>query len=152
MSLSKKLTYKGTLRHVFYLSEVPSPPMTPCSLPPYTLYTCIQYTYSHREGGGESYPERRLLGQQFTKPVENTNMIDCTVSPVYTLLNTSIKRRHLRFGVFIVIQSMHKPLPDIRRRIFATHPRTKQTHQVVFRGRSETENKRHKNKVSMKQK
>jgi hypothetical protein len=21
--------------------------------PPYTLYTCIQYTYSHRDGGGE---------------------------------------------------------------------------------------------------
>jgi hypothetical protein len=50
----KKSTGKGTLRQLFYLSEFPSPPMTP--YPPYTLYTCIQllqYTYSHREGGGE---------------------------------------------------------------------------------------------------
>jgi hypothetical protein len=31
------------------VSEAPSPTMTPYS-PPYTLYICIQYTYSHREG------------------------------------------------------------------------------------------------------
>jgi hypothetical protein len=33
------------------------------------VYTCIQYTYSHREGGrgGTVEPERRLEGQQFTK-------------------------------------------------------------------------------------
>ncbi len=49
---------KKTLRQVFYLYEAPSPPTTPYSLQPYTLYTCIQYTYSHSEGGrGE--PERR---------------------------------------------------------------------------------------------
>jgi hypothetical protein len=47
----KKLTCKGTLQQVFYLSEAPSPPydpiLTPPPLtltPPYTLYTCIQYT------------------------------------------------------------------------------------------------------------
>jgi hypothetical protein len=54
----KQLTSKGTLRHVFSMSEAPSPPMTPYPPPPYTLCTCtcIQYTYSHREGGkgGES--------------------------------------------------------------------------------------------------
>jgi hypothetical protein len=33
----KELTCKGTLWQVFYLSEVPSPPMTLCS-PSYTLY------------------------------------------------------------------------------------------------------------------
>jgi hypothetical protein len=34
------------------MSEIPSPPMTPYSSSfPSTLYTCIQYTYSHREGG-----------------------------------------------------------------------------------------------------
>jgi hypothetical protein len=33
---------------------------------PYTLYKCIQYTYSHRRGGRVE-PERRLEGQQFTK-------------------------------------------------------------------------------------
>ncbi len=52
-----------------YLSEAQNPP------PAYILYTCIQYTYSHREGW-ESEPERRLEGQQFTKQGENTNMID----------------------------------------------------------------------------
>jgi hypothetical protein len=34
----KKLTCKGTLRHVFYLSEAPSPPMTPYSPPLHTVY------------------------------------------------------------------------------------------------------------------
>jgi hypothetical protein len=34
--------------------------------PVYTLYTCIQYTYSHREGGRVK-PGRRGKGQQFTK-------------------------------------------------------------------------------------
>jgi hypothetical protein len=32
-----------------YLSEAPSPPMTPYSATPYTLYTCVQHTSSHRE-------------------------------------------------------------------------------------------------------
>jgi hypothetical protein len=48
----KKLTCKGTLRQVFYLSEAPSRPMTGYSCPTYTLYTCMQYTYSHREEEG----------------------------------------------------------------------------------------------------
>ena len=47
-----KLTGKGTLRQVFYLSEAPSPPMAPY-YPLYTMCACIQYTYLHREGGGE---------------------------------------------------------------------------------------------------
>ncbi len=44
----KKFTCKGILRQVFYLSEAPYEydPHTP---DPYTLYTCIQYNYSHRE-------------------------------------------------------------------------------------------------------
>ncbi len=32
-----------------YLTEAQNPQLPP---PPYTLYTCIQYTYSHREGRG----------------------------------------------------------------------------------------------------
>ncbi len=42
-----------------YLSEAPSPPMTPYSATPYTLYTCV-YTYSHREEdeGGELTREK----------------------------------------------------------------------------------------------
>ncbi len=47
----KKFTCKGTLRQVFYLSEAPSPPMTPYFPPPYTQYKCMQNTYAHREGG-----------------------------------------------------------------------------------------------------
>jgi hypothetical protein len=44
----KKLTCKGTMRQVYiYMSG--SQNLIP--LPPYTLYTCIQYTYSHREEG-----------------------------------------------------------------------------------------------------
>ncbi len=50
---SKKLT----LRQVFYLSEATSPPMTHTPLS-YTLYTCIQYTYSHMEGGGKLTREK----------------------------------------------------------------------------------------------
>jgi hypothetical protein len=49
MSSSKKLTCKGTLRPVFICLR----PRTPYPPPPNTLDTCIQYTYSHKEGGGE---------------------------------------------------------------------------------------------------
>jgi hypothetical protein len=47
-------------QHWFYLSEAPSPLMTFILHPLYTLYTCIQYTYSHREGvtGGELTREK----------------------------------------------------------------------------------------------
>jgi hypothetical protein len=45
-----------------YLSEA----QNPIPSPHYTLYTCIQYTYTDREGGTVE-PERRLEGQQFTK-------------------------------------------------------------------------------------
>jgi len=58
----KKLTCKGTLRQVFICLR----PRTPYPSPPYTLSTCIQYHYSHREGG-EVEPERRGEVQQFTK-------------------------------------------------------------------------------------
>ncbi len=60
----KKLTYKGTLRQVF-ICWGPEP-HTP---PSFTLYTCIQYTYSHRERGEEERvePGRRFEAQQFTK-------------------------------------------------------------------------------------
>jgi hypothetical protein len=73
MSSYKKIICKGTLRLVFYLSEAPSPPMTP--FPPYTLYMCILYTYLHRKGGGELTREKV---REVT--VENTNMTDCITS------------------------------------------------------------------------
>jgi hypothetical protein len=43
--------FRVTLRQVFFLAETP-PLQCPHTPPPYTLYTCIQYTYSHMEGGG----------------------------------------------------------------------------------------------------
>ncbi len=50
-----KLTGKGTLQQVFYLSEAPYPPITHL-LPTLTHCTVYVYTvyllYSHREGGG----------------------------------------------------------------------------------------------------
>ncbi len=63
----KKLTCKGTLGQVFICRR----PKTPYPPPPYTLYTCIQYNYSYREGGkGESCTREK--GRWAT--VENTNM------------------------------------------------------------------------------
>jgi len=68
----KKLTCKGTLQQVFYLSA-PSPPMH--TVLSHTVYL---FTQGRGEGRGESKPVRRLEGQWFTKPVEkNTNMTDC---------------------------------------------------------------------------
>jgi hypothetical protein len=47
------LAWKGTLRQVFYLSEASFPSCDPYSPPtPVSVYTCILYTNSHREGGG----------------------------------------------------------------------------------------------------
>ncbi len=46
----KKLTFKGTLRQVLYVCG-PLPSYDPISSP-YTQYTCILYTYSHKEGKG----------------------------------------------------------------------------------------------------
>ncbi len=57
----KKLASKGTLRQAFYMSEAPAPLMTPYSLPPYTMYTCIQHIYSHRERGGGRANQRGAL-------------------------------------------------------------------------------------------
>ncbi len=48
----KKLACKGTLQQVFLCLKA----RTPIPPPPYTMYLCIQYIYSHRKGGsgGES--------------------------------------------------------------------------------------------------
>jgi hypothetical protein len=51
---------------VFYLSETPLPTYDPI-LPPlmYTLYTCIQYTYSHRKvGGGGKLTREKVEGME----------------------------------------------------------------------------------------
>ncbi len=78
----KKLSCKGTLRQVFIclrlFQQNPIPP------PPYTLYTYLQYTYSHG-GGGEGGElnqrewERVNRGEYGSQSwVENTNMTECT--------------------------------------------------------------------------
>jgi hypothetical protein len=43
-----------------YLSEAQKPYPSP-----YTLYMCIHYTYSHKEGRWRGEPERRFERQQF---------------------------------------------------------------------------------------
>ncbi len=65
-----------------YLSEARNPIPPP---PPYPLFTCIQYTYSHREGG-ESWTREKGVGQQLTKLGQNTNITDYISS-----LKTQIK-------------------------------------------------------------
>ncbi len=85
MTLSKKLTCKGTLRQVFYLSEAPTMipilnPNTHCIL----LYSILIHTL--KGGGGRANKREgyrvitRDTGHYFTKPVENTNMTDCLSS------------------------------------------------------------------------
>ncbi len=49
--------------------------------PPYTLYTCIQYTYSHKKGeGGRANQRKGKTGNSLRKLVENINMTDCISS------------------------------------------------------------------------
>jgi hypothetical protein len=54
----KKLTCKGTLRQVAYLSEAYNP------IIPFPQYILI---HTGKGGGGKVEPERRGEGQQFTK-------------------------------------------------------------------------------------
>jgi hypothetical protein len=54
MFSSKKIYLYRDFAAGVYLSEAPSPPLTPYSFPFYSLYTCILYNNSHRKGGGEA--------------------------------------------------------------------------------------------------
>ena len=57
MSLSKKLTAKGTLQQVFYLSEAPYPPMNPYSPSPlHTVYVYTEPEFLNVFGAQESIP------------------------------------------------------------------------------------------------
>jgi hypothetical protein len=78
MSLSKILICKGTLRQVFYLSEAPSPPMTPYSIP---LTHCIReivYTVNIHagRGGGE--------GRKLTREMVRGAVVHKALSKVLT--------------------------------------------------------------------
>ncbi len=64
MSTYKKFTCNGTLRQVF-ICQGPTLPLTHCIR--------VQYTYSHREGGGDEDE----LNQSLQSWIENTYMTDC---------------------------------------------------------------------------
>jgi hypothetical protein len=70
MSSSKKLTLLRNYAAGDFLSEAHTEPHT--SPPPYTLYT-VYCTYSHREGGMESWIRENMRWAQSW--VKNTNMI-----------------------------------------------------------------------------
>ncbi len=72
----KKLTCKGTLWQVFYLSESPCPPMTPYSRPLHTVYVYTVYLFTQGRGGGK-----------LTNSSQNRSkiLIWLTVSPFYKL-------------------------------------------------------------------
>ncbi len=93
------VTFKGTLRQVFYLSEALSPPMTTFFLP-YTLYTCIQYTCLFTQGrGGE------LTRENFREAVVHKAgryQHDLLYLQSINFLKQQ-KRGHSEFGVFRVI-------------------------------------------------
>jgi hypothetical protein len=61
-------------------------PYSPPPPPPNTLYTHIQHTYSHWEGGkgGRVEPERRVRGASVHKAVSKIPTL-LNVFPVYTL-------------------------------------------------------------------
>ncbi len=74
---------KIRLRQVFICLR----PRTP--LPPHILYKCIQYSYSHRDGGRVNQSEG-YWGNSSQSWVENANMTDC-MSSLKTLINTCRK-------------------------------------------------------------
>jgi hypothetical protein len=67
MSSFKKIDLERDFAAGVYLSEAQTPP------PPYILYTRIQYTYSHRDGG-------RGLTREKGRAPWVTNITDCVSS------------------------------------------------------------------------
>jgi hypothetical protein len=64
------MTCKGTLRQVFYICLRPLPSNDTIPLPPYTLYKCIQFTYSlreGREGSGRKLTREKVSGAMVHK-------------------------------------------------------------------------------------
>ncbi len=57
MSLSKKFNLWSDFAAGVYLSEVPSPFMTPYSSTPYTLYVYVYKVYLFTQGMGEGIGE-----------------------------------------------------------------------------------------------
>jgi hypothetical protein len=108
MSSSKKFTCKRTLRQVFYLSEAPSPLMTPYS--PSPLHTVCVFTvyctYSHRGGGrgGGRWTRDKIRGAIVDKRGRKYQHDWLSRQSINSIKHQ--KRRHLEFGVFINIWSM----------------------------------------------
>jgi hypothetical protein len=75
MSSSKKIDLERDLSAGVYLSEAQNP-----IPPPYTLYTCIQFTYSHRKRG-ECWTREKVSGITIYKAVSKKTIIgDCISS------------------------------------------------------------------------
>ncbi len=55
----KTLTWEGTLRQVFYLSEAPSPPTTAYPPPPLTHYIHVYTVHIFTQGRGRERGEER---------------------------------------------------------------------------------------------
>jgi hypothetical protein len=67
----KKFTCKGALWQVFYLSEAPFPPMTPCSPSPlHTVYVYTIYLFTQGRGGGRELTREKVRGATIYKLVE----------------------------------------------------------------------------------
>ncbi len=68
----KKFTCKGALWQVFYLSEAPFPPMTPCSPSPlHTVYVYTIYLFTQGGGGGgRELTREKVRGATIYKLVE----------------------------------------------------------------------------------
>jgi hypothetical protein len=77
----KKFTCNGTLRQVF-ICLIPRTPYPP----PYTLYTCIQYTYSRREEGEGGDLNRKKGKGATVHKAGSTIATFLTESPVSKLL------------------------------------------------------------------
>ncbi len=98
----KKLTCKGTLGQVFICRRPRTPYPPP---PPYTLYTCIQYTYSYMEGGKgrELYHREGEMGNSSQSCVKNTNMTSQSLNSDKHLPQSPLKGNFFRWRHFALL-------------------------------------------------
>jgi hypothetical protein len=126
MSSSKEVTCKGTLRQLFICLR----PMHTLPLL-HTVYTCIQYIYSYREGGGGGRGELRQREVYKGNSLQAGSKIPTwpTVSPVHkTPATKSLYRSIFRWRHFalpsmslIFLRSDESTLmPPLERLIFIT--------------------------------
>ncbi len=104
MSLYKKLTCKGTMRQVFYLSKTPLLSYDPI-LPPCTLNTCkTDYLFTQGRGEGGELTIEKVRGEIVHKTGRKYQH-DQLYFQSMNYINHKY-RRHLGFDVFTLNQSM----------------------------------------------